>query len=256
MIRDRQGREVRRFTRKVEEAAAKAEIFGDDDRLLPAETGLNTFVWNLRYPSAERYEGLVLWNRNLSGPRALPGDYEAILTLGETRRTVPVSVLADPRSGATPADLAAQFDFLWSVNRKLTETHQAIRELREVRAQIDAIEERVGDEPRFADLVARGESLKEDLAEIEQTLYQTRLESPQDPLNFPIRLNDKLAGVMGSAALGDHPPTASAVAVRDELVARIDAALAAFETLMAEDLARFNAQAEEVGLPAAGPVDS
>jgi photosystem II stability/assembly factor-like uncharacterized protein len=256
VIRDGQGQEVRRFTRKVEEGESDAETFGDDDRLLPAEAGLNTFVWNLRYPSAERFEGLVLWNRNLSGPRALPGDYEAILTVGETRRVVPISVLADPRSEATPADLTAQFDFLWSVNRKLTETHRAIRNLREVRSQIDAIEERVGDSDRFAGLVARGESLKQALREIEETLYQTRLESPQDPLNFPIRLNDKLAGVMGTASLGDHPPTASAVAVRDELVSRIDAALAALNTLMAEDLEAFNTQAAEAGLPAAGPVDS
>jgi hypothetical protein len=256
VIRDGQGQEVRRFTRKVEEGESDAETFGDDDRLLPAEAGLNRFVWNLRYPSAERFEGLVLWNRNLSGPRALPGDYEAILTVGETRRAVPVSVLADPRSEATPADLAAQFDFLWSTNRKLTETHRAIRDLRAVRTQIDAIEERVGDNDRFADLVARGESLKQALGEIEETLYQTRLESPQDPLNFPIQLNDKLAGVMGTAAVGDHPPTASAVAVRDELVARIDVALAALETLMTEDLEAFNAQAAEAGLPAAGPVGS
>ena len=256
VIRDRDGQEIRRFTRKVEEGEKDAEVFGDDDRLLPAEAGLNTFVWNLRYPSAEKFAGLVLWNRNLSGPRALPGAYEATLTVGDRQRTVPVTVLADPRSQATTAELAAQFDFLWSINRKLTETHQAIRRLREVRGQVDAIEARVGDSPQFAALVAQGESLKAALKEIEETLYQTRLESPQDPLNFPIRLNDKLAGVMGSAALGDHPPTASAMAVRDELVTQIDAALNRLESLMSEDLEAFNQQAAEAGLPAAGPVES
>ncbi len=88
------------------------------------------------------------------------------------------------------------------------------------------------------------------LGSIEETLYQTKMESPQDPLNFPIRLNDKLAGVMALAAIGDHAPTNSAIAVRDELVAAIDAALGRLEEVFNNDLASFNKQAAEAGLEA------
>jgi hypothetical protein len=88
------------------------------------------------------------------------------------------------------------------------------------------------------------------LDSIEETLYQTKMESPQDPLNFPIRLNDKMAGVMSLAGIGDHAPTESAIAVRDELVAAIDAALKRLEDVINNDLVAFNLQAAESGLEA------
>lgn len=256
-IHDADGALVRRFTRKPAEADEAHDGFGDDDRQLPAEAGLNEFVWNLRYPSVERFEGLVLWNRSLDGPRALPGRYDATLTLGDRTFEVPVTVLADPRSPTSARELADQFAFVWSANRKLTETHRAIRKLREVRGQIDAVTERVGDDERFGVLVEAGGAMKADLERIETTLYQTKLESPQDPLNFPIRLNDKLAGVMGLAAFGDHAPTASAVAVRDELVTAIDAALGELAGILDGDLQAYNDLARETGLPAvlAPPLD-
>ncbi len=252
-IADAGGEPIRTFSRKPDDDGEKAPGFGDDDRRLTADAGLNRFVWDLRYPSVEKFDGLVLWNRNLDGPRALPGDYRATLTVGDRSFEVPVTVRADPRSAATAAELQSQFDFVWSTNRKLTEAHRAIRELRGVRDQVNEIGGRVGDDPRYAALVESGEALVERLTAIEETLYQTKLESPQDPLNFPIRLNDKLAGVMGVAAFGDHPPTASAVAVRDELVAAIDAALADLDDTLGEALARYNALADETALPAVVP---
>lgn len=253
-IQDPDGATVRRFTRRPENGDAdEAPDFGEDDRLLPAEAGMNRFTWDLRYARVEGFDGMVLWNRNLDGPRALPGAYRATLTLGDQRQEVAVEVRADPRAPATSEELAAQFAFVLGINRKLTETHRAIRDLRDIRSQVDQIARRIGDDPAYEELVAAGDTLKETLGDIETTLYQTRLESRQDPLNFPIRLNDKLAGVMGMAAFGDHPPSASAIAVRDELVAAIDAQLARLETLKASDLPAYNALADRTGLPAILP---
>ena len=76
------------------------------------------------------------------------------------------------------------------------------------------------------------------------------MESRQDPLNFPIRLNDKLAGVMALAAFGNHAPTTSAIAVRDELVSAIDAELATLNNLLGADLAAFNDLIARHQLPA------
>ena len=192
----------------------------------------------------------MLWNDYLDGPRAVPGEYKATLTVDENDYAVDLRVLPDPRSSTTPEGLQRQFDFVWGVNRKLTDTHQAITRLREVREQVAAVGERVGDAPEFNELATQSEALVERLDAIEQALYQVELEAPQDPLNFPIRLNDKLAGVMLAAAIGDHPPTASAVAVRDELFAAIDAQLAALDEALGEELDAFNALAAELALPA------
>ena len=165
-------------------------------------------------------------------------------------QTVELQVLPDPRSTASPEALQRQFDFVWGVNRKLTETHGAITRLRQARSRVAAIMDRIDGQAAYAGLATRAQAIVEQLDGIEKALYQTRLEARQDPLNFPIRLNDKLAGVMLSAAIGDHPPTASAVAVRDELFAAIDEQLAALDEVLGEELEAFNRLAAELALPA------
>ena len=250
VITDATGDVVRRFTRKVEPAEDEEPLLGDDNRLLTADAGLNRFEWNLRYPSVERFEKLVLWNDYLDGPRAVPGRYTATLSAGEGSETAGILIVPDPRSAATPEELQRQFDFVMAVNRKLTETHRAITQLRSARAQIEVVSTRVADEPEYAALAEQAEAIVGKLDDIEQALYQTRLEARQDPLNYPIRLNDKLAGVMLNASIGDHAPTAAAIAVRDELVAAIDARLDELGTVLGEQLDAFNRQVAEQELPA------
>jgi len=182
--------------------------------------------------------------------RAVPGTYTATLRIGDSQQAVDFEVRGDPRLGVSAADYAAQYEFVSGINRKLTETHQAITRIREAKAQLATIGKRVEGDARFAGLRDTAKALETRLGSIEETLYQVKMESPQDPLNFPIRLNDKLAGVMALAAVGDHPPTEAAIAVRDELVASIDAALASLGDVFDNDVSAFNKQAAEAGLEA------
>lgn len=251
IIRDSNEDTIRTFSPKpATDAKDEKNQLGDDDRQLETTAGLNRFVWNLRYPSAEKFKGLVLWNDSLEGIRAIPGTYNATLAIGDTRQTVDFNVQADPRLDTSDEEYRAQHDFVIAINQKLTETHRAITRIREARGQLTAIEQRVEKDERFATLLKSATVIQENLKQIEETLYQTKMESRQDPLNFPIRLNDKLAGVMFLAGFGDHAPTQSAIAVRDELVAAIDASLERLKTLFENDLTAFNKEAAEAGLQA------
>jgi len=244
---------IRTFTPKpAEDSKDKKPLMGDDDRKLETRAGINQFVWDLRYPSVEKFEKMILWNRSLKGARAIPGQYQATLNVGESHQTVSVELLPDPRVDTTPEEYTAQFDFVSGINHKLTETHRAITRIREAKSQLTAIEKRLGDDAKFSSLLESAVSLKEMLSSIEKNLYQTKMESRQDPLNFPISLNDKLAGVMSLAGFGDHAPSESALAVRDELVTAIDAQLKALDKVFNEDLVRFNQQAADVGMAAVG----
>ena len=251
VITDEAGQTIRSFTRKPAPADKDEEpSLGDDERQLSAKAGLNHFEWNLRYPSVEKFDQLVLWNDSLEGPRAVPGSYAATLTVGEETQQVEFQILSDPRLPVSPADLQAQFEFVWGINQKLTQTHQAISGLRKVRGQIATVEDRIKNDPQYSELLTSAQALQARLTEIEEALYQVKMESPQDPLNFPIRLNDKLAGVMSVAAYGSHPPTDSAIAVRTELVSAIDAELAKLEGLLGPDLEAFNSQVASHEIPA------
>jgi len=251
LIADAGGNTIRAFARKPENKDEDEKPpLGDDDRQLTGKAGLNRFEWNMRYPGVEKFDKLVLWNDSLEGPKAVPGRYLATLNVNGQTQSAELEIRPDPRVAASMADLQAQFDFVWDVNRKLTQAHQAITRIRETRSQLTGIEERVKDQEQYAELVEAATTLKEQLTGIEETLYQTKMEARQDPLNFPIRLNDKLAGVMRAASFGDHPPSASTIAVRDELVAAIDEQLAKLESVLGSGLASFNELAASHPLPA------
>jgi photosystem II stability/assembly factor-like uncharacterized protein len=249
-----------------------------NERPLKLVQGLNELTWDARYPNAESFDGLVMWSGSTRGPQAIPGEYTATLKIGETRESVSVAIQADPRSSATQEDFELQFQFLLAVRNKLTETHKAIQQIRDIRSQISAYTSRLtqevkslpGDEDNassnvegetksegddenkspYADILAAATSVTQQLTEIEETLYQTKNRSSQDPLNYPIRLNDKLSGVASVVATGDFRPTKQAIVVRDELVSLIDQQLEKLKTLIESDVQELNKAILEKQIPA------
>ncbi len=224
----------------------------DGNSSLSTEHGINEASWNLRYERAEDFDGMILWSGGgMNGPKAVPGRYTARLIVGDDSTEVGFNLLADPRSESTQLDLQAQFDFLLAVRDKLTETHQAIKRIRAAREQIDGVMDRVPDD--HADLDAlkdAADSILDRMKEVEETLYQTKNRSGQDPLNYPIRLNNKLAAVGGVAGSGDYRPADQQVAVRDMLVEQIDAELAKLSVVMGDELAAFNEAVRTANIPA------
>ncbi len=249
-ILDSAGEVIRTLTRKPG-PDEKADSDGDDDddaagdAVLEAKAGLNRFSWDLRYPGARRFPGLVLWNSSLDGPTAVPGSYRARLTVGDWSGETDFEVLPDPRVTATADDYRAQFDFLIAVRDEVTSVHEAIGDARAIKQQLGALEKRLKDREGLEDVVEAAAALKQKLTEAEEILYQTKMKSRQDPLNYPIRLNDKLAGLLRLGALGDFRPTDQLEAVRAELSAAIDAQLTALQTVIDEELPAFNAMMRE-----------
>ncbi len=204
----------------------------------------------MTWPGASKFPGLVTWTGDPVEPVAVPGKYQARLTAGGQTFTEPFEIRKDPRSAATQEDLEAQFRFLVETRDKLTETHDAIRRIRDVRAQLKDVEKRLAKDAAMKPVVDAAKNLDKKMTEVEEALYQTKNRAPQDPLNYPVRLNDKLNGVASSASLGDARPTAQALQVRNELTAAIDVQLAKLRGVWDTDLAAFNQLAREKGVAA------
>ncbi|HEV2761429.1 MAG TPA: hypothetical protein VGV38_00445, partial [Pyrinomonadaceae bacterium] len=217
---------------------------------VPAEAGLNRFVWDMRHADASSFPGLILWAANVRGPRVVPGAYQVRLTAGGQTLTERFEVRADPRLSTTPADFARQLELLLRIRDKLTETHDSVRQIREARRQIEQVSERVKDRADAKPLVEAAGALNKKLTAVEEELYQTKLRSGQDPLNFPIKLNNKLAALGGVVASADSAPTAQSYALYDELAARIDAQLQTLRQILRTDLQAFNRLVREQNVPA------
>ncbi|HMF58174.1 MAG TPA: hypothetical protein VK619_17660, partial [Pyrinomonadaceae bacterium] len=222
---------------------------GGQERV-PADAGLNRFVWDLRYPDATRFPGLILWAGELSGPKVVPGSYQVRLTVGGETFTQAFNVKADPRLATTQDDFAKQFDLLMKIRDELTETHNAILQIREVRRQVDDLVKRITGQPNSQPVINAARNLNAKLAAIEQELYQTKNQSSQDPLNYPIRLNNRLAALAGVVESADTAPTQQSYLVYELLVTGINAQLQRLNQVMTADLPAFNQLVRDTSIPA------
>ena len=209
---------------------------------VPNKAGLNSFAWDLRYPDASTFRNIVLWAANTRGPMAPPGSYSVRLTVaGQAPQTQRFTLVKDPRGNATQADLEAQFALLIRIRDRVTEANDAVRTIRNVKFQLDDRKKQAGSAgSNTSGLVAAVDSLGRSLSAIEGEIYQVKNQSNQDPLNYPIKLNNKLASLGGVVASTDAKPTAQSHVVFDTLSARLSVQLQRLQQAMDTQLARIN----------------
>ncbi|MGQ0647571.1 MAG: WD40/YVTN/BNR-like repeat-containing protein, partial [Gemmatimonadaceae bacterium] len=214
---------------------------------VPNRAGLNTFAWNLRYPDAVTFENLIMWAAGTTGPVAPTGTYSVRLSAGGETRSQSFRVRKDPRTTSTDADIAEQFKLLVAIRDKTTEANNAVRTVRNMRWNVgDRTGKLTGTPAQEFKTIA--DSMMKRLTAAEQEAYQTRNESNQDPLNFPIRLNNEIAGVASYVSQGEYRPTRQAVEVFNALSKELDVHLEAIKNSMDANLPRLNAILRAAGL--------
>ena len=234
---------VRRFTPKPRAPSADS---------LKVRAGMNRFVWNLRYPDASRFQGMIFWAGGTAGPVAVPGAYKVRLTVGDWSQTQTFAVRPDPRVKATAADYQGQFDLLLRIRDRVSAANDAVRRIREVREQLDGAATRARGLPGDAGkrIAQQVDSIKGRLAAVEEAIYQVKNRSSQDPLNYPIRLNNKIAALAGVVASADAAPTAQSEQVFNELAAALQVQLDRLKAVLDTDIPAFNKLVKESDVPA------
>lgn len=216
---------------------------------MPFEAGMNRMVWNLRYPDAHTFDGMILWWSQTSGPRAVPGAYRVRMIVEDDSTEVGFDLKKDPRVSATQEELEEQFEFLITLRDDLSEINRAVERIRDVRTQINGAIERAEGSDAHDALKDASKDMLERLGEIEKALYQTKNRSRQDPLNFPIRLNNKVGALAAMVGIGAAQPTDQSRAVHAELMTEARVQLDALDTELAK-VPAFNALVAEREVPA------
>ena len=212
----------------------------EKDKKLEVEKGGNTFVWDTRGKGAKKLEGMILWWASLEGAKAVPGEYKVHLNVNGDSQSQTFKIIPDPRAEVSVADMQKQFEFITDINTTIEKAHQSIEKIRKVTKQLDAFTKQYKDNERTKELVEKAKKMKESLATVEKALYQTKNRSGQDPLNFPIRLNNKLGHLNSLVAIDDFPPTEQDIAVKNELTGQINDQLKAFDAVLDNELKEFN----------------
>ena len=209
--------------------------------------GTSRARWNLRYPGAVTFDGIVLEGGNPAvGPWAPPGRYRAHLTAGGMTREASFDVHPDPRLGDIPAAaFTDQFRLATAIRDAESRANLTVLLARDLRAQADAIIAQT-DDAGLRDLLSRFAAGVEAVA---GELYQLRNQSPKDKIAFPIKLNDRLTGLRSHLERGDGTPTGAYQAVFNELSAELEVHLGILERMLSDRLPRLNRRLEEAGLP-------
>ncbi len=209
---------------------------------LEVKKGMNQFVWDMTYEGAEKLDGMILWWASLDGPRAIPGSYKVHLNVNNKAMPKDFNIIADPRAESTQADLEKQFEFIKDVNATLDRAHKSIKKIRNIKKQLSTFEVQYKNDESVSELIEKAKNLKAQFTTIEEALYQTKNRSAQDPLNFPIRLTNKLGHLNALVRMGDFAPTEQDLAVKDELTSKIKHQLDEFDKLISTEINTFNSE--------------
>tara|TARA_R110002167_G_scaffold72932_1_gene204693 strand:- start:947 stop:4090 length:3144 start_codon:yes stop_codon:yes gene_type:complete len=211
------------------------------DKKLEVKKGGNTFVWDTRGKGAEKLEGMIFWWASFDGAKAVPGNYKVHLNVNGSISSETFTILPDPRAESSVAEMQNQFDFITDINTTIEKAHQSIKKIRNVTEQLNAFTEQYKDDERTKDLVEKAKAMKDKLGEVEKALYQTQNRSGQDPLNFPIKLTNKLGHLNSLVSIDDFPPTEQDIEVKNELTTKINKELKIFDDVVSSELLEFNA---------------
>ncbi len=217
---------------------------------LPAQPGLNQFVWNLRYPSAKAVPGAVIWDGNMAGPHLVPGTYQMMLIVGKDTLSQNFNVVIDPRYKVTQAGLQAQFDLLMKIHKKLNQTNKSILKIRKAKKEINGYLSRLKGFPKKDTLKKAAMPLIKKLNKIENALMQVKSHASEDPLNYPVKLNNKLAALAASVGTSYHHPTKQDYEVFDYISKKVDIQLNALRPLLEQNLKSFNDLVDSLHVPA------
>jgi len=251
-IIDQHGRLVRKFTNPRTKPAEPSEdviLPPPPAPPLPAEAGLNRFVWDIRYAPPNTVPGDVFLSGRPRGPLVTPGQYQVKLTVDGKSQTVPIEIKLDSRVQVASTDLLKQLEFALKIRDLLGCASATILETRELRRQLEALQLRLAGDPKAKDVLLAAAELQRKSASVEEALIQTNLKTLKDLIKFPIKLSGQLAELESIVENADSLPTRQNYAAFQDLGAKVNHQLTFWKQLVNEGLVELNQEMTRSGIP-------
>jgi photosystem II stability/assembly factor-like uncharacterized protein len=229
---------IRTFSSKAKEKSEQ----------LTVKAGGGRFVWDMRYPGYKTFPGMVFYGSPNLGPKAVPGRYQVRLTVKGQALTQEFEILKDPRLTTTLEDYQAQFDFLIKVRNKVSEANEGVINIRKIKEDLTYLKNKMGSDEKNKDLIDVIKKFEGELNTIENDIHQTKNRSVQDPLNYGVKINNRLAHLMMEQGQGDFRPTKQGEEVREKISKLVDEELTKLKHCTDSNLLRINQMAKEKGV--------
>ena len=253
-ISDASGKVVRHLSNKEKKEGEQPPEWPDRVervKTIPANEGMNRFAWDLRYNDPIQVPGAFYTGNGPKGPLALPGDYQVKMTMGAKTQTVPLKIVIDPRNKGSEPALQKQFELSMQVNDRISQLHQAINEIRDVKAQIKTLHFRFNDDEKLKPALAAADDLDKKMSDVEKELIQVNMKGSEGNLAFPSMLNERFDGFSHFIDTGDSmEPTKSELEVFQTLSKQLDEQLAKWTQIKSTDVVKVSDMIKGANLPA------
>ncbi len=252
-ILDASGKVVRHLSSKEKKEGEQPPEWPDRverPKTIPANEGMNRFAWDLRYDDPVQIPGAFYTGEGPKGPLALPGDYQVKLAVGGKSQAAPLHLAIDPRTkGAEPA-LQKQFTLSMQVNDRISQLHQAVNEIRDLKSQIQTLHKRFGDDQRLKPALDAADQLDHKMSEVEQRLVQVNMKGSEGNLAFPNMLNERFDTFSHTIDGGDAEPTKPQLDVFQMLSSQLEEQLKKWAQIKNEDVPKVADLIKQANLPA------
>ncbi len=252
-ILDTSGKVVRHLSSKEKKEGEQPPEWPDRverPKTIPANEGMNRFAWDLRYNDPVQIPGAFYTGEGPKGPLALPGDYQVKLTLGGKSQTAPLHLAIDPRTKDAGPALQKQFTLSMQVNDRISQLHQAVNEIRDLKSQIQTLHKRFGDDQRLKPALDAADQLDHKMSEVEQQLIQVNMKGSEGNLAFPNTLNERFDTFSHTIDAGDTEPTKPQLDVFQLLSSQLEDQLKKWAQIKTEDVPKVGDLIKEANLPA------
>ncbi len=262
-IEDESGAIIQTFVSDASTRAAAAEraeaaragaggggrFFGGPPAPPTVTAGLHSVTWDMRYPGVTTFPGMILWGANTAGPIAPPGNYRVRMVADGVSSTQPLVIHRNPTyADVSDVDLKEQFALAITMRDEASRANEAVIRIRALKAEVaDRLEK-----SKDSRLTSAGNKLTSALSAVERDIYQVKNQSGQDPLNYPIKINNRLASIYGVVARGDDKPIDIARPIFNDLKKELEVEMKRLDNVLSTELTAFNVQLERVKLPAVG----
>ena len=239
---DGQGKTLRTVSSAVKKEAEEPTEFDEEPDVtqMPAEAGLNLFVWDLRAQMPLKIPKAIYDNGKPAGPLLLPGTYQVRLTVAGKSYTAPIEIKMDPRVRTSPEDLRKQYDLLTKLRDTEDEMNKAILGIRDLNNQLQTLEKRLGSSKETKAVADSSAELRKKTRAIEEELIQVNATAQEDEANYPTKLNSKLGYLSGVTDSADTAPTRAELEVFAELDKQLQAELNKWRDVLSKDLSALN----------------
>jgi hypothetical protein len=248
-------------TLKGDRVKTETSFYADEKKkqnnaAVSSQIGFNRFTWNMRMPDAKE-SPVVLWGASNSGPKVVPGTYSVSMKIGDSLIAKKKFIIESAVQVPIP-DLQAQYDLHMQINKKVTEIHETIERLRDIKNSIqsasDRIEKEVVDSTAKKGIISLGKTINDTLSSIEEELIQTKAKAGQDLLNYPMKLNNKLAALTSTVSSAESAPTAQTHAAVKHIITKVDYQLEKYQGMEKVEIKKFNDLYIGFKLPAIPPI--